>query len=119
MYLYGLTIAAERSNHRLMENWHPLGVVGVITAFNFPVAVWAWNAALALVCGNSVVWKPSEKTPFTALAVQALFGRAAARFGAAPPGRAEPRPLAQGAWCVPSRQPAPWRGALGRPSRAT
>ena len=66
--LYGLTIATERAEHRMMESWHPLGVVGVISAFNFPVAVWAWNAAPALVCGNSVVWKPSEKTPLTALA---------------------------------------------------
>jgi aldehyde dehydrogenase (NAD+) len=84
--LCGLTIASERADHRLMENWHPLGVVGVISAFNFPVAVWAWNAALALVCGNSVVWKPSEKTPLTALAVQSLFERAASRFGATPRG---------------------------------
>ena len=84
--LYGLTIATERPGHRMMEVWHPLGVVGVISAFNFPVAVWAWNAALALVCGNSVVWKPSEKTPLTALAVQAVFGRAVARFGDAPEG---------------------------------
>src|SRR3546814_15392796 len=73
--LYGLTIATERPGHRMMEVWHPLGVVGVISAFNFPVAVWAWNAALALVCGNSVVWKPSEKTPLTALATQAIFER--------------------------------------------
>src|SRR5204863_2402321 len=58
--LYGLTIASERPGHRLMEQWHPLGVVGVITAFNFPVAVWAWNAALALVCGDTLIWKPSE-----------------------------------------------------------
>ena len=79
--LFGLTIATERPDHRMMETWHPLGVVGVISAFNFPVAVWSWNAALALVCGNPVVWKPSEKTPLTALAVQALFERAAARFG--------------------------------------
>src|SRR3546814_1414268 len=79
--LYGLTIATERPGHRMMEVWHPLGVVGVISAFNFPVAVWAWNAALALACGNSVVWKPSEKTPLTALATQAIFERAAARFG--------------------------------------
>jgi aldehyde dehydrogenase (NAD+) len=64
-----------------MEAWHPLGVVGVISAFNFPVAVWAWNAALAFVCGNSVVWKPSEKTPLTAIAVQSLFSKAVARFG--------------------------------------
>ncbi len=84
--LYGLTIATERPGHRMMEVWHPLGVVGVISAFNFPVAVWAWNAALALVCGNSVVWKPSEKTPLTALAVQAVFDRAMARFGDAPEG---------------------------------
>ena len=81
--LHGLTIASERSGHRMMEQWHPLGVVGVISAFNFPVAVWAWNAALALVCGDAVVWKPSEKTPLTALATQALFDRAVARFNAA------------------------------------
>ncbi|SFI08292.1 aldehyde dehydrogenase (NAD+) [Collimonas sp. OK307] len=78
--LYGLTIASERPGHRMMETWHPLGVCGVITAFNFPVAVWAWNAALALVCGNAVIWKPSEKTPVVALAVHALFEKAAARF---------------------------------------
>jgi aldehyde dehydrogenase (NAD+) len=82
--LYGLTIATERPGHRMMETWHPLGVVGVISAFNFPVAVWSWNAALAIVCGNSVVWKPSEKTPLTALAVQGIFERAVARFGDAP-----------------------------------
>ena len=80
--LHGLTIASERPGHRMMEQWHPLGVVGVISAFNFPVAVWAWNAALALVCGNAVVWKPSEKTPLTALASHALLDRALARFGA-------------------------------------
>ncbi|UHS62381.1 aldehyde dehydrogenase family protein [Agrobacterium vaccinii] len=84
--LYGLTIATERPGHRMMETWHPLGVVGVISAFNFPVAVWAWNAALAMVCGNSVVWKPSEKTPLTALAVQGIFERAIARFADAPEG---------------------------------
>src|SRR5438874_1197104 len=83
--LYGLTIASERPGHRMMESWHPLGVVGIVSAFNFPVAVWAWNTALALVCGDSVVWKPSEKTPLTALACEALFERAAARFGDAPP----------------------------------
>ncbi|HEX8584813.1 MAG TPA: aldehyde dehydrogenase family protein [Allosphingosinicella sp.] len=82
--LYGLTIATERPGHRMMETWHPLGVVGVISAFNFPVAVWAWNACLAFVCGDAVVWKPSEKTPLTACAVQALFERAVARFGDAP-----------------------------------
>ncbi len=84
--LYGLTIASERPGHRMMETWHPLGVVGVITAFNFPVAVWAWNAALALVCGDALVWKPSEKTPLCALACQALLSRAMARFGDAPRG---------------------------------
>ena len=78
--LYGLTIATERPGHRMMETWHPIGPVGVISAFNFPVAVWSWNAALALVCGDSVVWKPSEKTPLTALAVVALFQRAVARY---------------------------------------
>jgi aldehyde dehydrogenase (NAD+) len=80
--LYGKTIASERPGHRLMETWHPLGVVGVITAFNFPVAVWAWNTAIALVCGDTVVWKPSELTPLTALACQALIERAAADVGA-------------------------------------
>ncbi|QRM53559.1 aldehyde dehydrogenase family protein [Sinorhizobium sp. BG8] len=82
--LYGLTIATERPGHRMMETWHPLGVVGIISAFNFPVAVWSWNAALALVCGNPIVWKPSEKTPLTALASQAILERALARFGDAP-----------------------------------
>ncbi|HEX7159186.1 MAG TPA: aldehyde dehydrogenase family protein [Edaphobacter sp.] len=82
--LHGLTIASERPAHRMMETWHPLGVVGIITAFNFPVAVWAWNASLALVCGNAVVWKPSEKTPLTALAVQAIFERAAKKLGNVP-----------------------------------
>ena len=82
--LYGLTIASERPGHRMMETWHPAGSVAVISAFNFPVAVWAWNAALALVCGDSVLWKPSEKTPLTALATQALFERAVKRFGDAP-----------------------------------
>jgi len=73
--LYGKTMPSERPRHSMREQWHPLGVVGVITAFNFPVAVWAWNAMLAAVCGNAVVWKPSPKTPFTALAVQALANR--------------------------------------------
>ncbi len=82
--LYGLTIASERPGHHMRETWHPLGVVGVITAFNFPMAVWSWNSALALICGNSVVWKPSEKTPLTALACQAVFEKAVARFGSAP-----------------------------------
>jgi aldehyde dehydrogenase (NAD+) len=87
--LYGLTIATERPGHRMMETWHPLGVVGVISAFNFPVAVWAWNACLAFVCGDAVVWKPSEKTPLCAVAVTALFARAAERFGDAPAGLLE------------------------------
>ncbi|MCZ4352766.1 aldehyde dehydrogenase family protein [Roseovarius aestuarii] len=84
--LYGLTIASERPGHRMMETWHPMGPAGVITAFNFPVAPWAWNAALALVCGDPVIWKPSEKTPLTALASSNIFDRAVARFGEAPAG---------------------------------
>lgn len=87
--LYGLTIASERPGHHMRETWHPLGVVGVISAFNFPVAVWAWNTTLALVAGNAVVWKPSEKTPLTALACQALFEKALAAFGDAPQGIAQ------------------------------
>lgn len=79
--LHGLTIASERPGHRMMEQWHPLGVVGIITAFNFPVAVFSWNTALALTCGDAVVWKPSEKTPLTALGTQALLERAAERVG--------------------------------------
>jgi aldehyde dehydrogenase (NAD+) len=82
--LFGLTIASERPGHRMMEQWHPLGVVGVISAFNFPVAVWSWNTAIALVCGDSVVWKPSEKTLLTALACQSLMSQAAALVGAPP-----------------------------------
>jgi aldehyde dehydrogenase (NAD+) len=80
--LYGQTIATERPGHRMMEQWHPLGVVGVISAFNFPVAVWSWNSALAFVCGDSVVWKPSEKTLLTGLACQAMIAEAARRVGA-------------------------------------
>jgi len=91
--LYGLTIASERPGHRMMETWHPLGVVGVISAFNFPVAVWSWNTALAIVCGNAVLWKPSEKTPLTALASQALFERAIQRFQAQ--GHQAPKGLSQ------------------------
>ncbi len=91
--LYGLTIASERPAHRMMEVWHPIGVVGVISAFNFPVAVWAWNSTLAFICGNSVTWKPSEKTPLTAIATHTLFMKAIARFNAnsndAPAGLAE------------------------------
>ena len=84
--LYGLTIASERPGHRLMEQWHPLGPVGVITAFNFPVAVWAWNAMLALVCGDSVIWKPSEKAPLCAVACQRIAQEAVTEFGDAPAG---------------------------------
>jgi aldehyde dehydrogenase (NAD+) len=84
--LYGLTIATERPQHKMMESWHPLGVVGIISAFNFPVAVWSWNAAIALVCGGTLLWKPSEKTPLTALACQALLERAASGLAEAPKG---------------------------------
>jgi aldehyde dehydrogenase (NAD+) len=84
--LYGLTIHSERPMHTMQETWLPLGPVGIISAFNFPVAVWSWNAALALVCGDPCLWKPSEKTPLTALAVQGLFDVAAARFGGVPEG---------------------------------
>lgn len=83
--LHGLTIASERPGHRMMETWHPLGVTGIITAFNFPVAVWGWNATLALVCGDPVLWKPSEKTPLCAVAVQALMQSACRRFGSEAP----------------------------------
>ncbi|WP_027815449.1 L-piperidine-6-carboxylate dehydrogenase [Paraburkholderia bannensis] len=86
--LYGLTIASERPGHRMAESWHPMGVCAVISAFNFPVAVWSWNAALALVCGNPVIWKPSEKTPLTALAVQKIMDDAVRAFGDAPEGLA-------------------------------
>ena len=105
--LYGLTIASERPGHRMMETWHPLGVVGVISAFNFPVAVWSWNTALALVCGDAVIWKPSEKTPLTALACGAILERALARFGDAP----------DGLHTIADRRPRPRRGA-GRRARA-
>jgi aldehyde dehydrogenase (NAD+) len=91
--LHGLTIASERPGHRMMEQWLPLGVVGIISAFNFPVAVWAWNSALALVAGDSCVWKPSEKTPLTALATQALFERALKAYRAA--GNAAPDGLSE------------------------
>ena len=89
--LHGLTIASERPAHRMMETWHPMGPTGIISAFNFPVAVWSWNAALALVCGNPVLWKPSEKAPLSALAAHAVLDRALARFGAA--GHAAPAGL--------------------------
>ena len=84
--LYGLTIASERPGHHMLERWHPLGPVGVITAFNFPMAVWAWNATLALVCGDSVLWKPSEKTPLSALALHRLFEQVVAHAGNVPAG---------------------------------
>ncbi len=84
--LYGLTIASERPEHRMMEQWHPLGVVGVITAFNFPMAVWAWNAMLALVCGNTLVWKPSEKAPLCALGCHAILQEALKDFPEFPQG---------------------------------
>jgi aldehyde dehydrogenase (NAD+) len=87
--LYGLTIASERPGHRMMETWHPLGVCGVISAFNFPAAVWSWNSALAFVCGDSVVWKPSEKAALTGLACTALFHQACQEFGDAPAGLLE------------------------------
>lgn len=83
--LYGLTIASERPGHRMAETWHPIGPVGIISAFNFPVAVWSWNAALALVCGNPIIWKPSEKSPLTAMAAHRCLERAIARFGADAP----------------------------------
>jgi aldehyde dehydrogenase (NAD+) len=84
--LYGLNIASERPRHMMSETWHPLGPVGIISAFNFPVAVWSWNFALAIVCGDSVVWKPSEKTPLSALACQAIFEQACRDAEAVPPG---------------------------------
>ena len=91
--LHGLTIASERPGHRMMEQWLPLGVVGIISAFNFPVAVWAWNSALALVAGDTCIWKPSEKTPLTALATQALFEKAVAAYKA--DGHVAPEGLSQ------------------------
>lgn len=84
--LYGLSIASERPDHKLLETWHPLGAVGVISAFNFPMAVFAWNAALALVCGNTIVWKPSEKAPLSAMALTGLLLKAAEQSGMASDG---------------------------------
>ena len=84
--LYGLVISSERAGHTMTETWHPIGPVGIISAFNFPVAVWCWNTALAVVCGNSVIWKPSEKTPITALTCQKIFLDAAAEVGDVPEG---------------------------------
>jgi len=83
--LHGLTIASERPLHGTMETLHPMGPCAVISAFNFPVAVWCWNAALALVCGDPVIWKPSDKTPLTALATMGIFARALERFGSDAP----------------------------------
>jgi len=79
--LYGLTMASERPGHRMFEQWHPLGPIGVITAFNFPMAVWSWNAAIAAVCGDSLIWKPSPSTPLTAIAVQHLCNKVMAKHG--------------------------------------
>ena len=88
--LYGLAIASERPGHRMTETWHPMGPCAIISAFNFPVAVWSWNAALALVCGDPVIWKPSEKTPLAALATMKILERAIERFGPdAPEGLAQ------------------------------
>ena len=106
--LYGLTIATERPGHRMMETWHPLGVVGVISAFNFPVAVWAWNACLAFVCGDPVVWKPSEKTPLTA---RRGAGPVRARGGAVRRRAGRPRP--GGAGRTRDRRGAGRRSARG------
>src|SRR5581483_8532231 len=82
--LYGLTIASERPRHRMLEQWHPLGVAGIISAFNFPVAVWAWNAALAIVCGDPLIWKPSFKTPLCAVAVTHIAERVCRELGVNP-----------------------------------
>jgi hypothetical protein len=105
--LYGLTIASERPGHVMRETWHPLGPCAVITAFNFPVAVWSWNTALALVCGNPVIWKPSEKTPLTAMACMKIDGaRAGTRFR---------RRRAGGAGATGDRRRRGGRGAGGKP----
>src|SRR5579862_1178373 len=82
--LYGLTIASERPSHRMIEQWHPLGVVGIISAFNFPVAVWSWNSALAAVCGDATLWKPSEKTPLTAIACIRIAEKVCRKCGVDP-----------------------------------
>jgi aldehyde dehydrogenase (NAD+) len=79
--LYGLTMQSERPDHRMYEQWHPLGIVGIISAFNFPVAVWSWNAFIAWVCGNACIWKPSEKTPMTAVACQNIVSKVLAENG--------------------------------------
>ena len=87
--LYGLTIASERPDHKLLETWHPLGVVGIISAFNFPMAVFAWNATLALICGNTIVWKPSEKSIISAIALNGLLIQSAKEMGIDPNGLSE------------------------------
>jgi len=102
--LHGLTIASERPRHRLMEQWHPLGAVGIVTAFNFPVAVWAWNAALAAVCGDVSVWKPSPLTPLCSVAVQALCERAAAEHDAAGAFSLVPGGADVGGWMADDRR---------------
>ena len=105
--LYGLTMHSERPQHRMYEQWHPLGPIGIITAFNFPVAVWAWNAALAAVCGDTMIWKPSEKTPLTAIAVQNIANRVMERNGLErhlQPGR---RPRSQEVGERDARRPPP------------
>ena len=79
--LYGLSMHSERPGHRMYEQWHPLGAIGVITAFNFPVAVWAWNAAIAAACGDTTVWKPSSQTPLTAIAIQHIANQVMADHG--------------------------------------
>ena len=106
--LFGRTMPSERPGHRLAETWHPLGVVGVISAFNFPVAVYAWNTALALVAGNTVLWKPAEATPLTALATDALLARAVARGRSARQG-------CTSAAGRPGGRPGPRRGHPGGP----
>ena len=106
--LFGKTMPSERPGHRLAETWHPLGVVGVISAFNFPVAVYAWNTALALIAGDTVVWKPAEATPLTALATDALLARAVAR------GRCAGRPAPAACWAT-GRSARPWSRTPGWP----
>src|SRR6267142_1118153 len=113
--LYGLTIASERPQHRMMEQWHPLGVVGIVTAFNFPVAVWSWNSALAVVCGDSTVWKPSSQTPLTAIATIKIAERIC-RANADGPARRRGRDAAAGPDPARTgRQQCHHRDALGEP----
>jgi len=107
--LYGLAIASERPGHRMTETWHPLGPCAVISAFNFPVAVWSWNAALALVCGDPVIWEPSEKTPLSALATMKILDRALKRSA---PTRPKASPKSSSA---DRRSAKPWSSPLFRP----